>query len=59
MAKANHEKIMLVLETLILLSVDGAAGRKNLTDSEIRRELKLINKPAIKTIKVVPLVLAF
>lgn len=59
MAKASHEKIILVLGTLILLSVDGAAGRKNLTDSEIRRELKLINKPAIKTIKVVSLVLAF
>lgn len=46
--------VMLVLAALILLlSVDGVVGSKNLTDMEIRKQLKHLNKSAIKTIKVV------
>ncbi|XXG45987.1 hypothetical protein AAC387_Pa02g0932 [Persea americana] len=54
MAKEICEKLMLVLVALVLLSVQGAttaAGRKNLTDLEIRKELRRLNKPAIKIIK--------
>ena len=56
MAKATREKIVLVLGVLSLISVYGAAApaaRKYLTDSEIKKELKCLNKPAIKSIKVV------
>ncbi|XXG45982.1 hypothetical protein AAC387_Pa02g0927 [Persea americana] len=54
MAKEICEKLMLVLVALVLLFVQGAAtaaGMKTLTNLEIRKELKRLNKPAIKTIK--------
>lgn len=57
MAKVTPAKIILVSVALIFLSVDRsavAAGRKSLTELEIRKELRRLNKPAVKTIKVVP-----
>ncbi|XXG45990.1 hypothetical protein AAC387_Pa02g0935 [Persea americana] len=54
MEKAICEKIFLVFAALCLISVYGAAtpqGRKNLTEFELRKELKRLNKPAIKSIK--------
>ena len=62
MAKEICEKLTLVMVAFVLLSVQGvatAAGRKNLTDLEIRKQLRRLNKPAIKIIKVVPLVLSY
>lgn len=56
MAKASREKTVLVLVVLSLISVYGAAtpaARKYVTESEIRKQLKRLNKPAIKSIKVV------
>ncbi|KAJ8643344.1 hypothetical protein MRB53_005092 [Persea americana] len=54
MAKQICKKLMLVLVALVLFSVQEAAttaGRKILTDLEIRKELRRLNKPAIKIIK--------
>ena len=62
MAKEICEKLTLVIVAFVLLSDQGAAtatGRKNLTDLEIRKQLRRLNKPAIKIIKVVPLVLSY
>ena len=62
MAKQICKKLMLVLVALVLFSVQEAAttaGRKILTDLEIRKELRRLNKPAIKIIKVVPLILSY
>ncbi|RWR72564.1 hypothetical protein CKAN_00079500 [Cinnamomum micranthum f. kanehirae] len=57
MAKATREKMVLVLAVLSLISVCRAVtplGRKKLIDLEIRKELKRLNKPAIKSIKMRP-----
>ncbi|KAJ8643323.1 hypothetical protein MRB53_005071 [Persea americana] len=54
MGKATCQKVVLFLIVHSLIYVYGAAaaiGRKTLADLEIRRELKRLNKPAIKTIK--------
>ena len=62
MGKVTCQKVVLVLVLHSLIYVHGAStaiGRKTLADLEIRSELKRLNKPAIKTIKVVPLFLAF
>lgn len=61
-AKATQEKMVLVLVVLSLISVCRAAtpvGRKKLTNLEIRKEFKRLNKPAIKSIKVVSGIFAF
>ncbi|XXG46008.1 hypothetical protein AAC387_Pa02g0953 [Persea americana] len=58
MGKVTCQKVVLVLVLHSLIYVHGAStaiGRKTLADLEIRRELKRLNKPAIKTIKSVKL----
>lgn len=52
MARINHEKIIFFVVVTCLVLIDGIGGRA-LTDFEIRRQLKRLNKPAVKSIKVV------
>ncbi|XXG48485.1 hypothetical protein AAC387_Pa02g2919 [Persea americana] len=52
MVKMNCETIISILLATCLVLISGAKGReKALTDLEIRRELKRLNKPAVKSIK--------
>ena len=54
MARIDHEKIILILVATCLVLIGGAkGGGRTLTDLEIRRQLKRLNKPAVKSIKVV------
>ncbi|RWR73616.1 hypothetical protein CKAN_00191200 [Cinnamomum micranthum f. kanehirae] len=52
MGRLNHEKTILILIAAYLALIDGVEGRQRaLTDLEMRRQLKHLNKPAVKSIK--------
>ncbi|XXG64984.1 hypothetical protein AAC387_Pa05g2796 [Persea americana] len=52
MARINHEKIILILVATCLVLIGGAkGGGRTITDLKIRRQLKRLNKPAVKSIK--------
>lgn len=49
-----HQKILLIL--YFLLSYDGVQGERILSkskDAELEKQLKLLNKPAIKIVQVI------
>lgn len=53
MARINHEKVIWTLIATCLVLIGGVDGGITLTDLEIRRQLKQLNKPAVKSFKVV------
>jgi hypothetical protein len=60
MGRLNHENSILILIAAYLALIDGVEGRQRaLTDLEMRRQLKHLNKPAVKSIKVVDFAVFF
>lgn len=59
MGRTGHGKIMFLLLVVCLVLIDGTMEERTLTNYEIRRHLKRLNKPAVTSIKVVSLVLSF
>ena len=55
MARINHEKIIFIVLATCLVLISGAEGGRTIAELEIRRQLKHLNKPAVKSIKVVNL----
>lgn len=53
MARINHEKIIFIVVATCLILISEAEGGRTNADLEIRRQLKHLNKPAVKSIKVV------
>lgn len=53
------KKVILTVIATCLVLIGGVDGGRTLTDLEIRRQLKQLNKPAVKSCKVVILVSTF